>query len=398
MPRSRTPAEGEPFWRCTNCGTPNPRVAYLTLCIGCGRPRPAQPDSARVATFSETTLTASAWERPRSLVAMGLSVVSLFYAVLVLSVLVFLWTLGDRWWPATVVLFAPRWLWLVPLPVLALATLGARGVRGRNWAIQGATALVVVGPLMGLHVPFTRLLDGRPSGTTLRIMTLNRHKFHTDPERLSTLVERERIDIVCFQEAGAGIPLDPVFLWGWEHNADHTLFSRFPIVAMMEDSSDDYWPEYDFWVVRHRRVIVRLPDGQDVVVASAHMPTPRTAVRFALNGEGDRASRYSDWRWRQLGELAQVLAKTRDLPTLVGGDLNTPGDSPLIGLLRSDFQLAFNRAGWGYGYTRPAWLPWVGIDHVLVSPHFTVTHCWVGPDVGSDHRPMVAEVVLPIRP
>jgi hypothetical protein len=35
------------------------------------------------------------------------------------------------------------------------------------------------------------------------------------------------------------------------------------------------------------------------------------------------------------------------------------------------------------------------IDHVLATPEFTFTKCWVGPDVGSDHLPLLAEVILP---
>src|SRR5690606_20691833 len=136
--------------------------------------------------------------------------------------------LGDHWLPATLLLFLPRVVWLLPLPVLALAALLIRGRRWGLGAVQAATALVVLGRLMGLHVPWRSWLVGETEGTTIRIMTLNRHALGADPVRLGELIERERIDVICFQEFGAVVPIDPVFGWGWDHIDDRTIFSRFP--------------------------------------------------------------------------------------------------------------------------------------------------------------------------
>jgi len=42
-----------------------------------------------------------------------------------LGALLALWALitalGDRWWPATLALFAPRWIWAAPLAVLPIS-------------------------------------------------------------------------------------------------------------------------------------------------------------------------------------------------------------------------------------------------------------------------------------
>ena len=42
---------------------------------------------------------------------------------------------------------------------------------------------------------------------------------------------------------------------------------------------------------------------------------------------------------------------------------------------------AFDEAGWGYGYSRPASHPWVRIDHVIASRDWTFTRSRVGPDL-----------------
>jgi len=65
----------------------------------------------------------------------------------------------------------------------------------------------------------------------------------------------------------------------------------------------------------------------------------------------------------------------------------------MLGPLRARYAFAFERAGWGYGYTRPTALPWTRIDHLFAGPGWQWSRCRVGPDLGSDHLPLIAEVV-----
>lgn len=48
--------------------------------------------------------------------------------------------------------------------------------------------------------------------------------------------------------------------------------------------------------------------------------------------------------------------------------------------------------------TYPAWLPIeflrIGIDHVLTGPNIFRQQCRTGPDVGSDHLPVIADLVV----
>ena len=75
---------------------------------------------------------------------------------------------GDHWWLPTVILFGPRWLSALPLLVLMPAVLLTR--RRLRWALS-ATAIVIVGPLMGFCFPWARLVA--TSGPSLRILTCN---------------------------------------------------------------------------------------------------------------------------------------------------------------------------------------------------------------------------------
>jgi endonuclease/exonuclease/phosphatase (EEP) superfamily protein YafD len=59
---------------------------------------------------------------------------------------------------------------------------------------------------------------------------------------------------------------------------------------------------------------------------------------------------------------------------------------------------AFSTAGLGYGYTYGHGLrlghSFVRIDHILVSRHWDVVRSWTGGAAGSDHRPVIADLVL----
>lgn len=98
-------------------------------------------------------------------------------------------------------------------------------------------------------------------------------------------------------------------------------------------------------------------------------------------------------RARQVAELLAYVGPASAGPTLVLGDLNAPPDAPELRPL-----LARLRDAWpadaGPGGTYPAAAPVKRIDYVLVSPHFRVRGARVPPTDASDHRPVVAELVL----
>ena len=97
---------------------------------------------------------------------------------------------------------------------------------------------------------------------------------------------------------------------------------------------------------------------------------------------------------RQLADLA-VTAKQFKGRILVAGDFNsTPWSS------------AFSRFGEVSGLTHmgrflptfpsgQSGLPQLAIDHMFASPAVRFADVWIGPDVGSDHRPLLAEIQLP---
>ena len=133
-------------------------------------------------------------------------------------------------------------------------------------------------------------------------------------------------------------------------------------------------------------------------VASLHLDTVRHDFNRFRAGDLDGMRRQTSWRRREVRRVAEALSRLSEVPTLIGGDLNLPPDSPMREPLRRRYRSAFEEVGRGYGFTYPSRWPWIRIDDVLAGPGWTVTRCRVGPDMGSDHRPVIAEVVIRGRP
>jgi endonuclease/exonuclease/phosphatase (EEP) superfamily protein YafD len=97
---------------------------------------------------------------------------------------------------------------------------------------------------------------------------------------------------------------------------------------------------------------------------------------------------------RLQSELASRWAESFPGPKLLVGDFNLPVESAIYRDHWSQYTNAFSVAGWGLGHTRYCRWHGVRIDHILTGPESQVDRCWVGPDVGSDHRPLIADLVL----
>jgi vancomycin resistance protein VanJ len=82
---------------------------------------------------------------------------------------------------------------------------------------------------------------------------------------------------------------------------------------------------------------------------------------------------------------------------VVAGDFNMPTDSAIYRECWSNLSNAFSKSGFGFGYTEwptvGGWRFGIRIDHILTGPRWRPQRCWVGPDVGSDHLPLLADVL-----
>ncbi len=119
------------------------------------------------------------------------------------------------------------------------------------------------------------------------------------------------------------------------------------------------------------------------LLVAAHPPAPISAA----------------WSARRDAQLAAIsdLAAAESRPVIVAGDLNATPFSHGFRQLTRLRGLRDSALGRGLQNTWNArhWLPRIPIDHVVVSPEVRVVSRTVGPDVGSDHLPVEATLVVP---
>ena len=316
------------------------------------------------------------------------------YAVVLIVVLGLIHGVGDAWWGVPALLFMPRAAFLGPVAVLAVLS----GLRRCPWlwVPQAATAAVVLGPLMGGSAAVHQLWERPPEGERVRIATLNLGLHPIRDADLSRWIARQKLDVVCFQEGGThGQRIVPELPEGWHVSPGAFVATRLPVVADLPALPHAQAPGR-LYTAHMERVRLRTPSGREFVVASVHLPTLREGIEgLVRSGDTAGVNRQTAWWGHEMARLLATLAGSSDVPVLIAGDFNMPADDSTMAALRANFRFAFEEAGWGYGYTRPARLPWVRIDHILTGPQWYVSDCRVGPDVGSDHLPVFAEVILP---
>jgi endonuclease/exonuclease/phosphatase family metal-dependent hydrolase len=257
--------------------------------------------------------------------------------------------------------------------------------------------MVVLGPIMGF------VLSGHGSGggvegQQLRILTCNTLGSELDILAMERLLKEFGPDVVAFQE------------WSDSHQAalfgDRTggrwyvasqgglcLASRYPI-----ESAElyDMWRLGGSGELLHGRIAT--PKGI-ISVFCIHLETARSgleAVRYRLLDGIRTLQSHLEARRRQ-ALLAERYIRPFPHPRIIAGDFNMPTESQIFRVVWRDYRDAFGTSGWGYGMTR--WTRWHGIriDHVLTDSEWVVRKCEVGPDVGSDHLPLLVEAILPDR-
>ncbi|MFM7315625.1 MAG: endonuclease/exonuclease/phosphatase family protein [bacterium] len=101
----------------------------------------------------------------------------------------------------------------------------------------------------------------------------------------------------------------------------------------------------------------------------------------------------------QLGDVAKrVRAETG--PVILMGDLNSTPWSYYFRTFLAESGLTDSTRGFGPQSSWPSNLPKIGIpiDHILTTPGTSVLKRQVLGDVGSDHRPVVADLLVPRQP
>lgn len=327
------------------------------------------------------------------------AVVSVLDLLAVLTLVILLCVVSEEWWLSLAMTYLPRVIWVVPPLFLALAALIVR----RRWVwINLFSLLLVLVPIMGLRVPLPAFLRSSAEGELLKVVSCNIQGGGRDLTKILTELKDIDPDVVVLQEANDGVrPLLPYFEgWSQVHKGEYFVASRFPVRFRDDCRSDAF---------RRTTAILCEIEGPDgpFLLCDVHLSTARfglSRLRFdsIFSGAGlEQLDVRQDLReMESLDTRAFASQEGFETPLLVMGDFNTPTSSSLFQQHWHDLSSAFDIAGFGYGYTSPCsdhahWpsnTPWLRIDHILSSRHWTTESCWIGRSDGSDHRLIAAQM------
>jgi len=241
-------------------------------------------------------------------------------------------------------------------------------------AIVGAIPIV---SYMG--VPTARAEAG---SAKFRVVAFNTWFRNHDYAAIGRFLEQTQADVIVIEERDRddGAQRIAGFLRSHPHSFNAGLrhgaivFSRWPIV------SAESLPLAESPGVRAARVTVDW-QGTPVTVLGVHLHWPL----------GPKASRL---RNTELASIATFAAAHRE-PLIVTGDFNaTPWSQHFRAALQRS-GLSDCAAGYGLAPSWPAQFPPLGIriDHCWASRHWRSTDVRLGPAHGSDHLPLIADLV-----
>jgi endonuclease/exonuclease/phosphatase (EEP) superfamily protein YafD len=284
------------------------------------------------------------------------------------------WALGGTWWVCDLV----NHFW--PLgAVLLTASALCLGLCRRWWEVGiAAVALAVnLAAIVPYYIPATV-----PPGMPLRVVVSNLYSGNPTPAAAIRFLESTDADVLVLLEVDADCAerLAPLRL-RYPHGRVLPQDGNFGIALLSRRPLRDV-EQINFGQSGVPTLTAVLAE-QGVQIVATHPPPP-------VN------SRLAARRDAQLADLAAFCGDS-PRPVIVVGDLNaTPWSAAFRDLVRRG-RLRDSSLGHGLQPTWPTLGPLslLPIDHVLLSPSLGVSQRTVGPRNGSDHRPVIVDVVLP---
>jgi len=265
---------------------------------------------------------------------------------------------------------------LVVIGVVACVAAGALRRRGL-FDVALITTLLHALPIVSDLTASRRAV---PDGVAVRVLLLNVHTESTTYAEVRALIAAEDPDVIALVEVSRTWldELAPALARYRQRieaprddNAGVALYARDALGGTVEGGD------------RPTIVGELAIDGARFAVTLLHPFPPLTDARLA----------------QQEAQLAQVAgwAAASTLPTLVMGDFNTAPWTRVFARFVGRSRLCDSRTGFGVQASFPATsaLLRIPIDHLLASCAIGVRDRRIGGDVGSDHLPVIVDLVIP---
>ena len=304
--------------------------------------------------------------------------------------------LGEHWWFATMLLFGPRWFAIIPLGILLPLAIF---YNFRLLLPVCISALIVLGPFMGFSFIFGS--PKNPGNSTLRILTCNIKSGDFNAESLSRLIKNSKADIVALQACTLEIRslLQLPSEWNSIQEGELAVFSRFPLIQ--KNSLYFMHPPHQWPRTSMLECLIQTTKG-DIAFYTLHLPSPHYGLQNILDrktiislSRKELLDNETRNRWKTAREIERKIS-SQTLPKIIAGDFNMPVESLIYREVWNGYDNSFSETSIGYGWSERnsvRGIPLaVRIDHILTSNGIVPKSCEVGPDVGSDHLPLIADV------
>lgn len=286
--------------------------------------------------------------------------------------------LADRFWVCEILChFQPQYV--IGLFAIAIAFMLVRRWRSGGLILAAALVAFLV-YWLPIYWPTGRDISGQRS---LRLLSTNLDFANVSPERFYALVDAEQPDVILVfeltREWAATLAMKErgyvdTRLGPSPGHSGCGIYSRLPLTAGVIRAIGPY-PNF-------------------VVVAEVQV-ADQTLKLFGTHPLAPYSPKEMEARNGQLTALAELIG-SEGKRTVVAGDFNTSSWSPCFATLESATRLRDSRQGFGLLPTFPSqfWPIRTTIDHCLVSDDLEVLDRRVGPDIGSDHLPILIDLRL----
>ena len=229
-------------------------------------------------------------------------------------------------------------------------------------------------PIFGLFVPNEKGSE-KDSDETLRICEINLcgKENHNYASVISYLREKQPDVLVLVEVTPDWIKQLTINFPNYRYEKSVfkyggiSILSTCPLLSEASTSNDIERPRLKTFIQSR---------NDKVCLLAMHAATPHLA-RFEL----------------LKSDFAQAAAESAaESQIILIGDLNCAPWTQRFQTLLGEGKLPDTECGFGFEPTWPAWLPLFPIDHVLVSKKLRVVTREVGPDIGSDHRPLFVKL------
>lgn len=287
--------------------------------------------------------------------------------------------LGKLWWLLELTSHFPLHLVIASALFTGIWALKRRW----RWAIFSG-AVTAVNAMLVLALFWSVNQSAPAAGQRLRLMAVNVHTANLRSDLVLDFLQKIDADVVLLMEVNQR----------WM-DALSTLSNRYPEI-IAEPRSDNFGIALLNRVAATNSAVIYLGEAELPSIRTTLLITGQTVTLLGTHPLPPGSAEYSRLRNDQLRAIAAHVREST-APTIVLGDLNATPWSPYFRELLRVSGLRNTSQGRGLYASWPAGLP-VGripLDHCLISPNLHVMDKRLGPQVGSDHLPVVIDLQIP---